>query len=109
MSNTIHDLMSRAPSSIPQYRGDMNGFARELTQWLQQVMFSYFNDLSNAFQVTILKQIEGNPPQPMAGKAIIWVSDGTGKGDAGDVMVAVNDGTDTKYGTIFDFSAGTAW
>jgi hypothetical protein len=115
MSNTIHDLMSRQPSAIPQFRGDLNGFARELTQWLQAILSAHFSDLNNAYTVTILTQIAGDPPEPLAGKGIVWVTDGTGdvattlNASAGDVLIAVNDGTDTKCGILFDHSAGTAW
>ena len=105
----IHDLMSRGPLPIPQFRGNLGAYTMELAQWLAPILSSQYADLSNAYIVTILTQIVGDPPQPLAKKAIIWVSDGAGKGDAGDVMIAVNDGTDTKYGTLFDFSAGTAW
>jgi hypothetical protein len=39
-----------------------------------------------------------------AGEAIIWVSDGTGSGDDGDLMVKINDGSTVSVGTITDFS-----
>lgn len=50
-----------------------------------------------------------DPPEPAEGECIIWMSDGTGKGDDGDVMVASKAGGTTNYGTLFDHSAGTAW
>jgi hypothetical protein len=119
----IHDLMSREPSSIPQFRGDLNGFARELTQWLQAILSAHFSDLNNAYTVTILTQIVGDPPKPLLGKGIVWTTDGTGSvatalfAAAGDVLIAVNDGIRTvpnpdgltQCGILFDHSAGTAW
>jgi hypothetical protein len=119
----IHDLMSKPPSSIPKFRGDMNGFAHELTRWLPLVMSSYFADLSNAYIVSILTKIVGDPPKPLLGKGIIWITDGTGSvatslmAAVGDVLVAVNDGIVTipnpegltQCGILFDHSAGTPW
>lgn len=56
-----------------------------------------------------LLERSADPPEPENGKGVIWLSDGTGKGDDGDVMIAVNvDGT-TLYGTLFDYSGGAAW
>jgi hypothetical protein len=50
-----------------------------------------------------------DPAEPNDGQAVIWLSDGTGKGDDGDVMIAVQANSTTKYGTLFDYSAGTGW
>ena len=50
-----------------------------------------------------------DPPQPSEGQWVLWMSDGTGKGDDGDVMIASTAGGTTTYGTIFDHSGGGAW
>lgn len=52
-----------------------------------------------------------DPPEPAEGEIIIWVSDGNGDhaGDDGDVMIAGQFGGTTKYGTLWDHSAGDAW
>jgi len=50
-----------------------------------------------------------DPSEPSEGQAVILMSDGTGKGDDGDVMIASKAGGTTKYGTLFDHSAGSAW
>jgi hypothetical protein len=50
-----------------------------------------------------------DPAEPAEGEFVIWMSDGTGKGDDGDVMIASKAGGTTKYGTLFDHSAGSAW
>jgi hypothetical protein len=119
----IHDLMSRQPSSIPQFRGDLNGFTRELTQWLQSILSNHHADLSNAYTVTILTKIIGDPPKPLLGKGIMWITDGTGSvatalgAAVGDVLIAVNDGIVTVPNPEglttcvirFDHSAGTTW
>ena len=58
-----------------------------------------------------LKLIErgADPTEPAEGDCIIWMSDGTGKGDDGDVMIASQAGGVTKYSTLFDHSAGGGW
>ena len=40
---------------------------------------------------------------------VIWQSDGTGKGDAGDVLIAAKTSGTTKWATLFDHSGGAAW
>lgn len=58
--------------------------------------------------LTLLEQ-SANPTEPSDGEAIIWLSDGSGYGDAGDVMVASATGGNARYGTLFDFSGGALW
>ena len=50
-----------------------------------------------------------DPTEPAEGEYKIWMSDGSGKGDDGDVMIASKAGGTTNYGTLFDHSAGAAW
>ena len=50
-----------------------------------------------------------DPTEPAEGTYVIWMSDGTGKGDDGDVLIASQAGGVTKWGTIFDHSGGNAW
>ena len=105
----IHDLLSQGTPPVPQFRGNLDGWAMELAQWLYGVIASHQADLDCAYLVQVLTQQVGDPPKPEPRKGIIWLSDGSGMGAAGDVMIAVNDGTDTKYGILFDFSGGSAW
>jgi len=46
-----------------------------------------------------------DPPDPLEGQFVIWMSDGTDSGDDGDIMVASTAGGVTKKGTLFDHSA----
>jgi hypothetical protein len=46
-----------------------------------------------------------DPADPSAGDSVQWLSDGTGSGDAGDVMVKINVGGTTKTATLIDYSA----
>ncbi|WP_145440170.1 hypothetical protein [Gimesia chilikensis] len=42
---------------------------------------------------------------PAAGEAQLFISDGTGIGDAGDLMIKINSGGTTKVATLVDFSS----
>jgi hypothetical protein len=46
-----------------------------------------------------------DPADPSSGDSVQWLSDGTGSGDAGDVMVKINVGGTTKTATLIDYSA----
>jgi len=50
-----------------------------------------------------------DPVEPAEGEFVIWMSDGTGKGDDGDVLMASQAGGTTNYSVVFDHSAGTTW
>jgi hypothetical protein len=56
-----------------------------------------------------LLERSSDPTEPAEGQAVIWMSDGTGKGDDGDVMIASKAGGVTNYGTLFDHSGGAGW
>ena len=47
------------------------------------------------------------PDDPALNTAIQWMSDGTGLGDEGDIMVKINFGGVVKYAILVDFSAAT--
>jgi hypothetical protein len=57
----------------------------------------------------ILKERSADPVAPVEGKCVIWMGDGTGKGDDGDIMVAATVGGVTRWATLFDHSAAAAW
>ena len=48
--------------------------------------------------------LSSDPSDPDAGNSVQWVSDGTGTGDAGDVMMKINVGGTTKIITLIDYS-----
>lgn len=49
--------------------------------------------------------LTADPADPAPGNSVQWVSDGTGSGDAGDVMVKINVGGTVKTITLVDYSA----
>jgi len=48
--------------------------------------------------------LSADPSDPSDGNSVQWVSDGTGSGDAGDVMMKINVGGTTKTVTLVDYS-----
>lgn len=56
-----------------------------------------------------LREKSADPSEPADGQCVIWMSDGTQKGDDGDVLIAAKAGGVTKWTTLFDHSAGSAW
>lgn len=68
-------------------------------------------DLSGSLTAGYLHFLErsSDPTEPAEGECVIWMSDGTGKGDDGDIMIASQAGGTTNYGTLFDHSGGAGW
>ena len=46
-----------------------------------------------------------DPDDPAEGSWVIWMSDGTGTGDDGDIIIKITASTTTKTHTLVDFSA----
>jgi len=63
----------------------------------------YFHD-----RIRLLERTS-DPAKPTEGNMIVWMSDGTGLGDDGDVIIASTAGGVTNYAILFDHSAGTVW
>ena len=54
-------------------------------------------------QLPLLER-SSDPDDPPEGQSVIWMSDGTGSGDDGDLMIKITAGGTTSTGTITDFS-----
>lgn len=63
----------------------------------------YFHD-----RIRLLERTS-DPAKPAEGNMIVWMSDGTGLGDDGDIIIASTAGGVTNYAILFDHSAGTLW
>jgi len=50
---------------------------------------------------------KSEPSDPDSGAFVLWQSNGTGFGDAGDVVIKCASGATVKTITIIDFSAAT--
>lgn len=57
----------------------------------------------------LLTERTSDPTAPAEGQAVMWMSDGSGKGDDGDVLIASTAGGSTKYTIVHDHSAGASW
>jgi len=90
-------LLPTPPVTVPMY--DRTGLMAQLWRYF----FATLYDMSGA---SYFKARPTDPAAPAKGQAVIWLSDGTGAGDDGDIMVTVTDtaGT-TKTTTLVDFSA----
>lgn len=89
--------LPQPPLNTPMY--DKPGLIGQMWRFFFQSIYdmsgaSYFNARSS------------DPGVPDRGQAVIWLSDGTGTGDNGDIMATITDtnGT-TKTTTLVDFSA----
>ena len=58
----------------------------------------------NADQLRALER-SSDPSAPSEGSFVIWMSDGTGSGDDGDILISIQAGAVTKTTTLVDFSA----
>jgi len=52
-----------------------------------------------------LKEKAYDPDNPEEGSSVIWMSNGNGSGDDGDIMIKITAGGSTKTVTLVDFSA----
>jgi len=51
------------------------------------------------------REKSSDPSDPAEGRSVLWMSDGTGSGDDGDIMMKITAGGSTKTVTLVDFSA----
>lgn len=58
-----------------------------------------------SLSMLMLLERSTDPPAPAEGQAVMWMSDGTGTGDDGDILVQIKAGGVTKTTTLVDFSA----
>jgi hypothetical protein len=63
----------------------------------------YFHD-----RIRLLERAT-DPAKPAEGNVVLWMSDGAGLGDDGDVLIGSTAGGVTNYAILFDHSAGTLW
>lgn len=61
------------------------------------------------FNPLLFAELSANPNPPAEGKTKIWMSDGTGYGDDGDLIIAAQAGGVTKFAILWDFSAAAIW
>jgi hypothetical protein len=59
---------------------------------------------SGKFTTMTLSERSADPADPAEGHAVVWMSDGTGSGDDGDILFKITAGAVTKTATLVDFS-----
>lgn len=52
----------------------------------------------------VMPALSADPSDPSPGEAVMWLSDGTDSGDAGDIMIKINVGGVVKTATLMDYS-----
>ena len=67
------------------------------------------NDGTFTAQNIVIVERTAEPAKPAEGKAVLWMTNGTGIGDDGDVIIGVTAGGSSKYTIIHDHSTATAW
>ena len=75
---------------------------------IRRILFGWARDVKdkvNDDKKLELKAVSSDPDDPSNDNCVMWLSDGTGSGDAGDLMIKITVSGTTKTGTIIDFSA----
>jgi len=85
------------------------------TYWSSRLIINHngFVAINHSYPDTILdingaftfRKLSVDPSDPDEGSAVLWMSDGTGSGDDGDIMMKITAGAVTKTITLVDFSA----
>jgi len=96
-------------SQVLDYLTRMNQSIRTAFRLVRSDFNNIRGNTVTVVQTLSLLERSTDPAAPAEGENVVWVSDGTEKGDDGDVMVAGTAGGVTKYGTLFDHSGGTPW
>jgi hypothetical protein len=60
--------------------------------------------VADLFSRFTFHELSADPSDPAEGYAVMWMSDGTGAGDDGDVLLKITAGGATKTATLVDFS-----
>ncbi|MDB2620183.1 hypothetical protein N9X87_00090 [bacterium] len=76
---------------------------------IKLLLDSSSNPITKIMSVLGIVERSSDPDKPADGESIAWMSDGTGLGDDGDLIVSATVGSTTKYSIIFDYSAATTW
>tara|TARA_R110000744_G_scaffold98003_1_gene189303 strand:+ start:46 stop:285 length:240 start_codon:yes stop_codon:yes gene_type:complete len=77
-------------------------------RWIGQHIVDLISRFRNDVYIEgalIFKEKSADPVNPAEGHAVIWMSDGTGTGDDGDVLIKITAGGATKTTTLADFSS----
>ena len=109
-SADVGDVTINSPVNV--YNLDHDSFAgfvaEEHIDWTDATDDLKTTGMSCVGHVKMLER-SSDPSEPSEGECVIWMSDGTGKGDDGDIIIASKAGGVTNWTTLFDHSLGAAW
>jgi len=63
------------------------------------------DSLKGTHDYLLVNERSSDPANPSEGQFVIWMSDGTGAGDDGDIMIKIQAGAVVKTKTLVDYSA----
>lgn len=97
-------------SCSPAYKLDINGDIRVRGNDIRDNSGNAAITFDGSANTTIngylnLKEKSSDPSNPSEGNSVLWMSDGTGTGDDGDILMKITAGGVTKTVTLVDFSA----
>ena len=75
---------------------------------IRRILFGWSKDVREKVNDNLkveIKAVSSDPDNPQNNNSVIWLSDGTGSGDIGDLMVKITVSGVTKTITLIDFSA----
>lgn len=106
MARIPDDIIYKMPTGYDQIEDEINrNFVKNLIYAIAEMYRDIAQALNRNYELLTLEEKSADPDDPDEGKAVIWMSDGTGAGDDGDLMCKITAGGATKTGTLVDFSA----
>ena len=94
-------VVNNVSGATQLYWGDIQGTLSNQSD-LQAALDGKIDGSNNFIE---LQELSSDPADPQEGFWRMWMSDGTGSGDEGDVMIKITAGSVTKTATLVDFSA----
>jgi len=99
------DILYKLPTDYTKIEDEVNqNFVRKLVFAISEMYRDIAQAINRNFELLTLDEKSTDPDDPEEGSAVVWMSDGTGSGDDGDIMCKITAGGTTKTGTIVDFS-----
>jgi hypothetical protein len=94
-------------ASYVSFTGNTNpGLGKDtFLRWKEAGNLRLFGTGAGVGAALTMQERNSDPSNPSEGDWVIWMSDGTGSGDDGDILFKITAGGVTKTGTLVDFSA----
>lgn len=103
-------------AQLKRSEGDFNSFSEKLTPVGDDVVLLEDSEdatpytkkvasVASLMSLLALQSRSTDPPDPTDGKSVMWISDGTGSGSAGDMLVKINIGGTIKTFLLVQFNS----